>query len=143
LRINPEALRAIIEHGELTYPYECCGFLFGSDNQSRSIEEAVPVDNSQPGDQRKRFEISPLDYMKAEKYGLENNLDLIGVYHSHPEHPAIPSRHDHKQALPFFSYIILSVREGEFVKVASWKLDDQGNFENEEIEALNKFELKS
>jgi len=132
----------MIEHGELTYPYECCGFLFGSDKENRIIEEAVPVDNSQPGDQRKRFEISPQDYMKAEKYGLENDLELVGIYHSHPDHPAIPSRHDHKQALPFFSYIILSIREAVFLKITSWKLNDQGDFKSEKIEILNKLEIK-
>ena len=70
---------------------------------------AVPVENSKEGDQRRRFEISPLEYMKAERFAIENQLQLLGVYHSHPDHPAIASQHDLAVAMPYFSYIIISV----------------------------------
>ncbi len=68
------------------------------------------MDNHKEGDQRRRFEISDLDYMKAERHAAKEGLTLLGVYHSHPLHPAIPSEHDHTVAMPFFSYLIVSVQ---------------------------------
>lgn len=117
-----------------TFPNECCGFFFGKANGDRRVvTHAYAVSNVKEGDQRRRFEISPLDYMKAEHYALENKLQLLGVYHSHPLHPAIPSEHDRVVALPGFSYIILSVQPGEVVDVTSWRLNDHREFEQEEV----------
>lgn len=134
LNINKEALKTMHQHAEVDFPNECCGFFYGSDKgEEREIELAIEIINSKEGDQRRRFEISPLDYMKAEKYALENNLNLLGVYHSHPQHPAIPSEHDLKQAVPFFSYIIVSVMNGKVDHTRSWILDESSNFVEEEI----------
>jgi proteasome lid subunit RPN8/RPN11 len=71
--------------------------------------------------------------MKAERYALENELELLGIYHSHPDHPAIPSEHDFRQAVPFFSYIIMSVRHGSNKRLTSWRLNDDNKFEQERI----------
>jgi proteasome lid subunit RPN8/RPN11 len=133
LKINHEALQCMQQHAEKTYPDECCGFFYGKDGLFREISTAIEIKNSKDGDQRRRFEVSPLDYMKAENYALENNLTLLGIYHSHPEHPAIPSEHDLKQAMPFFSYIIISVKEGKAVDTRSWQLDEEGQFMEEKI----------
>lgn len=121
------------EHAVAVYPDECCGFLYGEDHEVRLIQEAIPVTNSQDGDQRRRFEISPVDYLRAERYALENNTGLLGVYHSHPDHPARPSEHDLKQAMPFFSYIIVSVQQGQVADLTSWQLNEAGQFEEEKI----------
>ena len=137
LNISEQALSKIHEHAAETFPYECCGFFYGNDGEERQIEEAIPVTNSKEGDQRRRFEVSPLDYMKAERYALENNTTLLGIYHSHPNHPAKPSVHDLKQAVPFFSYIIVSVMEGIVEQTTSWQLNDQGEFEEESILNFN------
>lgn len=133
LIISEKALDAIHQHAAETFPYECCGFFYGNDGDHRKIFEAIPVTNSKEGDQRRRFEVSPLDYMKAERYALENNTTLLGIYHSHPNHPAKPSVHDLKQAVPFFSYIIVSVMEGIIEHTTSWQLNEQGQFEEEAI----------
>ena len=123
--LNKDAEKIIREHGERDFPNECVGFLYGHEKDSqRFIEEARPIANSKAGDQRRRFEISPLDYMRAERYALENKTTLIGVYHSHPQHPAQPSEHDLKQAVPFFSYIIVSVMDGKSDKLTSWRLSE-------------------
>jgi proteasome lid subunit RPN8/RPN11 len=122
--IRASALATIKRHGEEAFPNECCGFLYGSEADGRSVELAVPVANSKEGDQRRRFEISPLEYMKAERFALENNTQLLGVYHSHPNCPAIASEHDLAQAMPYFSYVIVSVVEGETAELRSWKLKD-------------------
>ena len=134
LSISEEALKVMHQHAEKTFPNECCGFFYGKDGEIRLIEQANIVDNSKEGDQRRRFEVSPLDYLKAERYATENNTTLLGVYHSHPNHPAKPSIHDLKQAVPFFSYIIISVMDGKVDDTTSWQLNNQGEeFEEEAI----------
>ena len=72
--------------------------------------------------------------MRAERFALANDLSLLGVYHSHPNHPAIPSIHDLKQAVPFFSYIIISVMDGKFNTLRSWQLNEEtGQFDEEKV----------
>lgn len=132
--IHPEAEATMREHAQSDFPNECVGFVYGEDTpEGRVIHEARPIINAKEGDQRRRFEVSPIDYMKAEQYALKNNQTLLGVYHSHPQHPAIPSEHDLLQALPFFSYIILSVMNGKTDHVRSWILNDNGAFTEENI----------
>ncbi len=135
LKINIKANNIMQQHAIEIFPDECCGFLYGSENAAtRIIELAVPVNNAKDGDKKRRFEISAIDYMKAEQYALQNNVNLLGVYHSHPQHPAIASEHDLKQAMPYFSYIILSVIDKEIDDIKSWKLnDDNTQFLEEEI----------
>ena len=122
------------------FPNECCGFMYGYETEhERIITLAQPVVNSKEGDQRRRFEISPFDYMKAESIALKQNLTLLGVYHSHPQHPAIASETDLRSAMPFFSYVIYAVLDGKIDDVKSWKLNEKGEefFEEDvELEAL-------
>ena len=123
----------------LSYPDECCGFLYGKENGVRHITHAVDVNNSKEGNKKRRFEISPLAYMKAEKFALENKLQLLGVYHSHPDHPAIASVHDLAKALPYFSYVIVSVTDKKILDYKSWKLhDEQRAFYEEELSLSKK-----
>lgn len=116
------------------FPNEQCGFVFGiRNNKTHKTTEIKPVKNIKKGDQKRRFEIDPLDYMKAERYALENDIDLIGIYHSHPLHPAIPSVHDHKQALESISYIIMSIDKNSMVDLKSWRINQEQKFEEEEL----------
>lgn len=132
--IEPPVFKDIKDHLETSFPYEGCGFLFGNEKNGRVITKMVPALNSKTGDQRRRFEISPLEYMKAERLALAEGLTLLGVYHSHPNHPAIPSEHDRVQAMPFFSYLILSIQKGTFDKATSWRLKDNTQvFEEEQL----------
>jgi len=133
LQIGREALQAMHEHAERTYPNECCGFFFGKDGQMRQVHEIRPVNNSKAGDQRRRFEISAKDYMLAERHADQIGSTLLGVYHSHPDHPARPSEHDLRQAVPFFSYIIISVEKGRAVNTTSWQLNPGSQFQEEKI----------
>lgn len=117
------------------FPDECCGFFFGKElDDERIVTNILVVNNSKKGDKRRRFEISPKDYLNAERFADENELQLLGVYHSHPNHPAIPSEHDRVAAQPYFSYIIISVKENEIADIRSWKLNDNFQFEKETIE---------
>ena len=92
LDVSPSVWEAIRKHGEESYPFECCGFLYGKDGETRTINNFLRAPNSKEGDQRRRFEISPIDYLKAERFALNNKLDFLGIYHSHPDHPALPSK---------------------------------------------------
>ena len=139
LDVSPSVWEAIRKHGEETYPYECCGFLYGKDGETRTINNFLRAPNSKEGDKRRRFEISPKDYMKAEQYALENELDFLGIYHSHPDHPALPSKTDLENALPFFSYIIVAVENGRAQRTSSWQLGSEGLFDQEQI--LNNIDI--
>ena len=136
LSVNKEAYDGMIAHAEETFPYECVGFFYGIENaENRQILVALGVKNNKKGDQRRRFEVDPHDYLYAEQFAEKNGLTLLGIYHSHPNHPAIPSEHDLKQAVPYFSYIIISVLEGRTDIVRSWQLNiDTNQFEEEKIE---------
>lgn len=134
LILTPETEEVIKAHSVGTFPNECCGFFFGNRKKGvKRVTQVMPVTNAKEGDQRRRFLIDPLDYMKAEQFALENNLDFLGIYHSHPLHPAIPSEHDRSQAMPSFSYIITSVQPERVTDLTSWQLNDDRQFEAETV----------
>jgi proteasome lid subunit RPN8/RPN11 len=138
VELTLELEKKIREHAEQTYPYECCGFLYGKENDGRILTDVLAVENSKEGDQRRRFEISPLDYLKAEQYALKEKLNLLGIYHSHPDHPAIASKHDLEKALPFFSYIIVSVKNGVSDEIQSWQLNEEiRQFDEEYVQVIS------
>ena len=124
--MNNDALNA--------FPDECCGFMFGKEDGAgnRVVSGVLPIDNAAKENRKRRFEISPKDYMKGEQYALDNNLELLGIYHSHPNHPAIPSEHDRVAAQPWFSYLIISVGEDEVKDIRSWVLNSDSQFDEEE-----------
>ena len=135
LVIEQTPLNEMLQDALQTFPDECCGFFFGRETEEgRIILKSLVVNNSKEGDKRRRFQISPKDYLNAERFADENALQLLGVYHSHPNHPAIPSEHGRVAAQPFFSYIIISVKENEIADTRSWQLNDNFQFEEETIE---------
>ncbi len=133
LRIDREAVSRMKSHAESAYPEECCGFLYGSSGQSRRVILARAARNASEQNRGRRFRIDPLEYREAEEYADRNRLDLLGIYHSHPDHAAEPSEHDRDVAMPWFSYMILSVRERGVVECRSWRLNEQRNFEEEAL----------
>ncbi len=135
LIIEQKVKDRMIEDAMSAFPDECCGFFFGKETaeNDRRITDMLVVVNSKPGDKTRRFEISPLDYLKSEQYAIDKDLLLLGVYHSHPNHPAIPSEHDRKSAQPWFSYIIISIVNGAFANLRSWVLNNETIFEEEKI----------
>jgi len=138
ITVQQEARNLMLKDAIQAFPDECCGFLFGKEEgeDNRIITGIQVVNNAKEGDKRRRFEISPLDYIKAEQYADDNQLALLGVYHSHPNHPAIPSEHDRVAAQPFFSYIIISVLDGKIGPVRSWRLNQDAQFEEETVAEL-------
>jgi len=133
--IEDGARNLMVEDAVNTFPDECCGFMFGTEDEkeNRVIRDILVVNNSKPGDKTRRFQISPLDYMKGEQYAIDNNLTLLGIYHSHPKHPAVPSETDRLSAQPFFSYLIISVFENREITLRSWRLNDSSQFDEEKI----------
>jgi len=133
IAIKESAIDSIKRHALEAFPEECCGFMFGSDDLERVITQTKAANNIVNGNRERRFEVDPLDYMNAEKYADASELDLIGIYHSHPNHPAIPSEHDRKLAVRYFSYVIVSLNRNEVVDMRSWLLDDSEKFIEEEF----------
>jgi proteasome lid subunit RPN8/RPN11 len=131
--LETDAQKIIVQDAVDAFPDECCGFVFGHEdsNGRRIITEARVVMNAKEGDKRRRFEIAPQDYLDAEKYAEEKQIELLGVYHSHPNHPAVPSEHDRAAAQPFFSYLIISVNAKIPGPIRSWRLNDDWQFEEE------------
>jgi proteasome lid subunit RPN8/RPN11 len=126
-------------HALDAFPDECCGFFYGIEQKdgTRIISKIREVDNAKPGDKRRRFEISSKDYMLGERFALENDLSLLGIYHSHPNHPAVPSEHDRIAAQPYFSYVILSIMQGQLDHIRSWRLNDGSLFEEENFSPVH------
>ena len=120
-------------HVENAYPEEGAGFLIGKEGEVREI---MTLSNSrEDGARHNRFLFTPEDYLQAEMRAEELGLSLIGVFHSHPDCPNIPSEYDREWAQPFFSYIITRVDSGKAVNSRSWKLlEDRSKYEEEEIE---------
>lgn len=122
LTIERRALDDIRTHGEQTYPHECCGALFGRADAAHVLQ-VLALPNSTEEGPRRRFLIRPQDYMASERQARDQGLDLLGFYHSHPDHPARPSETDLARAWPNLHYIILSVLEGKADVMRSWALE--------------------
>ena len=131
LRLNKHVDGAIRAHGQETYPNECCGALIGRDGV---ISETLALPNMTDEGPRRRFRVTPNDYRVAEKRAGEAGAELLGFYHSHPDHPARPSQYDLDHAWPFFSYVIVSVRSGVSGDMTSWRLrEDRSAFDEEQL----------
>lgn len=126
----------IDRHAEATYPDECCGVMLGRQVEGRRIvEQLIEIENQwDEQERRRRFLITPQQYMRAEKQARETGLDLLGFYHSHPDAPARPSEFDREHAWPFYSYLIAGVDAGTTVALTAWQLrDDRSGYEEAEI----------
>ena len=125
LVLPPELETVIRTEGKNAYPNECCGVLMGViDGEGvKAAKRAEPIHNARDdGEQYHRFLITPEDMLRAERTARMSGLDVVGFYHSHPDHPAVPSDYDKDHALPFYSYVIVSVRQGAAEETASWEL---------------------
>jgi len=122
---------AIRRHGEETYPHECCGALIGAGNR---VTATVALPNTTEEGPRRRFMVRPSDYRVAEQKASELGGELLGFYHSHPDHPARPSQYDLDHAWPTFAYIIVAVAAGKSEAMTVWYLkEDRSSFEEGEL----------
>ena len=132
IEISKTLIEKINSHLEAAYPEEGAGFLLGTNNE---VKEILPLSNAREDEARhNRFLITEQDYFKAELKADELNLSLIGVFHSHPDCPNVPSEFDREWAQPNFSYVITRVDNGKSVDHRSWRLvEDRTKYEQEEI----------
>ncbi len=134
--LTEEHIKQIEAHGEKTFPFECGGMIIGRfETDKKTVVELLPMENAMAeAEQHNRVLILPKDVLKAERYARSQKLDVIGYYHSHPDHPAIPSQFDLDHALPVWTYIIVSVEGGKAVNLLAWEMEnDRSKFNEEEI----------
>ncbi len=140
LKITMELAGKIRSHGAETYPHECCGALLGRDTEVadrslyREIHALHPLINRRDDSPRNRFSVTSQDVLDAEKAAVNQGLEVVGWYHSHPDHPAKPSQYDREHAWPWYSYVIVSVANKIPEDMTSWRLtDDRSDFQSEDI----------
>jgi proteasome lid subunit RPN8/RPN11 len=137
IRLSLSVVARIREHAAATYPDECCGALIGSDTGDLiDVVDMKPLPNVTDEGPRRRFRVSAEDYRLSEVYASQAGADLLGFYHSHPDHPAQPSQYDLDHAWPNFSYVIVSVAGGRPTDLRSWRLKaDRSAFVEETVAA--------
>jgi proteasome lid subunit RPN8/RPN11 len=129
-------LEAIRAHGADAYPEEGCGFLLGTVEDGRNhVRDIRRVANRQPENRERRYQITPGDYREAQEHAHARDLDIVGFYHSHPDHPARPSETDLAEAtFPGYTYVIVSVQDGAPADLTAWSLaPDRSQFDEEDI----------
>jgi proteasome lid subunit RPN8/RPN11 len=137
IRIAAPALDAVRAAARAGYPEECCGFLFGQpggNGAPRDVQRAVAADNGSEANRARRYAIGPDAVRNAERAAAAAGLEVVGFYHSHPDHPAEPSRFDLEHAWPWYTYLIVPVHAGEPGAPRAWHLDDdRSRFDAAEI----------
>ncbi|WNZ22018.1 M67 family metallopeptidase [Leptolyngbya sp. NK1-12] len=158
LRLTPDHLQTLHHHAERTYPEECCGILLGAiqqqaDQPHKTLVDLIETENAwseavaaelesvgiassrhaSTAARRDRYWIDPQMLLQAQKQARDRGLQIIGIYHSHPDHPAMPSETDRLLAWAEYSYIILSVQQGKVAETRSWSLDEHHQFREEKL----------
>jgi len=151
LQLSAQQIQHLTAHATRTYPEECCGLLLGSLLPDRPLKQVVKIWetvnawNPEVGSElstvilqlgtgkRDRFWIAPQDLLAAQRYAHDHQINIVGIYHSHPDHPAVPSESDRLLAWSAYSYLILSVRSGIVSDYRCWTLDQDNQFQPEEI----------
>jgi proteasome lid subunit RPN8/RPN11 len=131
IRISKTAWDTMVSHVESTFPKEGCGLMIGSDGL---VQEAVPLPNSYTGPQEDFFVIDPKDLLRVDQESRERGLDVLGVFHSHPDCDAYFSKRDLENSCPWYSYVVLSIKKGRFDHANSYRPDfDQTAAPKEEL----------
>jgi proteasome lid subunit RPN8/RPN11 len=121
IRIESEPWEIMVSHARRTYPDECCGAMLGSVHDAgKTVRLALPLENAFEGAQAARYELRPQDLLAADKAARERHMDLIGIYHSHPDCGAYFSKTDLQNSCPWYSFVVLSIQKGEFHHANSW-----------------------
>lgn len=139
IRVHAAAQAEMNAHAERAFPEECCGTMLGHDRDDgvREITSVIAIENTKDENRKRRYLIEPTALLAAEKTARAEGLDVLGIYHSHPNHPSQASEFDRDHAMPFWSYLIISCMEGKTASVQSWRLrDDRSQFDEETLEEL-------
>ena len=137
VRLAADDARAIREHAREAYPHECCGFLVGRfEEDVRVVAGLARADNAHADSPQNRYTIAPEEFVRVEHAARERGFEVVGFYHSHPDHRARPSEFDREHAWPVYAYLIVSVHAGEPGELTAWRLaDDRAGFHAEAVEA--------
>jgi len=135
IRIERQAWETMLEHARATYPHECCGAMLGAVAGAETIVRlAVKLENAFQGSQRTRYEVRPEELLASERQARSLGMDLVGVFHSHPDCDAYFSETDLKNSCPWYCFVVLSVRGGEFDHAAAYRPNtDQTTAEREDL----------
>ena len=151
LALTKQHVSCMSAHAEQVYPEECCGLMLGeidSASKQKRLIELLPLENKWSADEAvdgsisreftkaRRYTIDPVDMLRSQKQAREKGLKIIGIYHSHPDHVAVPSECDRIQAWATYAYVIVSVCEGKAGDVQNWTLDSEHQFQPELMELL-------
>ena len=121
IKINDAAWKAMVAHAEAKFPNECCGAMIGSiEGDVKDVTLVQPLENAYSGEQGARYELRPEDLLAADTAARERKMDLIGIYHSHPDCDAYFSKTDLQNSCPWYSFVVLSIQKGEFHHANSW-----------------------
>lgn len=136
IEVGQSAWQTMVSHAERIYPKECCGAMLGHTGGGRkTVLEAIPLDNAWDGPQGDHYEIRPEDLLQVERHARQKGLDLVGIFHSHPDSAAYFSQADLKNSCPWYSFIVLSIRAGQFDHARSFLPDaDQTQAEEEQLQ---------
>ena len=135
IRVAGEPWREMVAHARSAYPNECCGAMLGRvDGDSKEVLAAMKLENSSAGSQAARYELRPADLLAADREARRQGMDLVGIYHSHPDCDAYFSKTDLENSCPWYSFIVLSIQKGEFDHANSWLPNaEQTKAEKEEL----------
>jgi proteasome lid subunit RPN8/RPN11 len=136
LAMSAEQIDQITEHCQQAYPHEGCGILLGrAENGHKTVVDVLPTGNArEESAQHHRYLIPPEALLEGALQAEERGLEVIGYFHSHPDHPDQPSEYDREHAWPLYSYLIVAVHDGRAVASRSWQLRDDGSrFDEERI----------
>jgi len=136
IRIEQEAWDVMVSHARSAYPNECCGAMLGSiDGSEKLVRLAIPLENAFDGAKAARYELKPQDLLAADEEARRREMDLIGIFHSHPDSDAYFSKTDLENSCPWYSFVVLSIKKGEFDHANSFLPDpDQTSADKEEME---------
>ena len=135
IELRRQELKLIEQHGAEAYPNECCGVLLGKEQDGRKVvTDILPLKNARDDSPRNRFLILPEDFVQSDREARKRGVDILGFYHSHPDHPARPSEYDREHAWPWYTYLILAVENGAPREMTGWLLtEDRLKFLPEEL----------
>ena len=137
VEIKQGILQKILDHAKASYPHECCGILLGHLTPPKRIMDAVKAENTNKERAVDRYEMNPDELLKIEREARQAGLEVVGVYHSHPDHPSRPSEFDRQRGWPEYSYIIAAVKGGTETEAKSWTfIEEDEPFGEEELKVV-------
>ena len=135
--LTRKQLQLLMDHAASTYPEECCGFLIGTTTTEKRVMRVLSASNSNRQSRRNRYSIDPVEIVRADDAAQRASLDLVGIYHSHPDAPPQPSRIDRRYAWPMCTYLIVSIENRIVKEVGAWRLSgDERTFQSEDMQII-------